>query len=225
MSNLLAEIPQPLVAEMLAALLYLVSAVVFFVVSSREHNELSVAFFAFLASTAAALGLLGLGQYAQADLLTLLGTFAVFTGSCFMLKLPFTALPKSRRNPAFYGGLVVSWLLLAWMMVTPLGRTLLPAVTLLYLIGLNGAISGLYMVWIGLRSHTPWVSVKAIGGGLGVTASSLAAYLANVPAASGTAAMLLQLGSPIILLAAIFWGRRWQRRAEQAAPPVVMPRP
>lgn len=216
MSNLLAEVPLPLVIELLAALLYLAGAAVFFVVSSREHNALSDAFLAFLASTAAALGLVGLGQYAEADLLSLLGTFAVLTGSCFMLKLPLTALPKNLRNAAFFSCLVASWLILAWAMVTQVGRQLLPYVTLVYLIGVNGIVVGLTMIGIGLKSRMPWVKIKAIGGGVGVVTSSLAVYLANAPGTPRTLGMLLQFGSPVIILLAIVWGRRLQSRAAEA---------
>ncbi len=206
--------PLHLATMLIAALLYLVTAVVFLASFVRERSEITVAFLAFLISMAVSLALMGVGQYANEPVLIYLGVFAVFTGSCFMLKLPLSALPAPWRTPAFYGCLLLSWSLLTWMIATAAGRQLLPHLSLWYMIIVNGAVTGLYAIWIGLRSKIPWVKVKATGGGLGIASCCMASHLTSLAGASLVVSASLQFASPLLILAAIFSGRRLQRQAE-----------
>jgi len=219
MISSLLQLPLSIALTFTAALLYLISAVIFFVAAGRERNELTVAFLAFLSSMAIYLALLGMGQYTRAAILTYLGVFAVFTGSCVMLRLPLAALPQPLRNLLFSGSLLVSWSLLAWLMLTPIGRQLLLPVTGLYMVAINGGITGLYLLGVGLKSKTPWVKVKATGGGLGIASCCVAAHLAGVAGAPLLVSAFFQIFSPIIILLAIFSGRRIQRQSERGSVP------
>lgn len=213
MPALLADLPSPLTLGLLTALLYLIAAVIFIITSRHKTSVMSVLVFSFLSSMGVSGAFRDLGDYTGATILTYLGVFAVFTGTCFMLQVPIARLPQPVRSQTLYGCLVASWLLLAWMMITPLGRELLPQITDWYIIIISGGGIGLYLLWIGLRSKTAWVRVKATGSGLGIVSCCIAAYVASALQAPLLVVSALRAAAPIIILVAIFLGRSLQHRA------------
>lgn len=195
-----------------AAILYLVGMVVFLPIFAKERSDLTVAVLAFFASMAAGLSLLGSGDLLALPIFTYLGVFAIMTGSCFMLRLPFTALPRPLRPLAFYASLAISWLLLGWLIMTTSGRAMLLPATMAYMMIINGGITSGYLMTVGLRSRLPTVKVKATGGGLGIASCCIGSHAATIAGAPAIVAATFQLAAPLVLLAAFCASRAMQRK-------------
>ncbi len=143
----------------------------------EDTSELMVAFLSFIASIMVANIFIGIGFFNKSSVFSFLGTFAIFTGSAFMLKFPFSAFPERYRKSLFYASLIVFCAILAWLMASQYGRSVMPRFSIWFMVVVNGFITGLYMIYIGWKATERWLRVKATGGGLSVAACCLASHI------------------------------------------------
>ncbi|MEK7517319.1 MAG: hypothetical protein AAB583_02125 [Patescibacteria group bacterium] len=199
-----------------AGVLYAAGSVLFLNSFWREmKNELMEALFAFLASMALALLLMGLGEYWNNMLFGYLGSLAILIGSAFMLKFPLTVFSEEKRGILFHLILTIVLVSFIWMVLWPLGREIMPMFIMWYMIVANGLVAGFFIFFAGLRSKERAIKIKATGGGLGVVSCCIVSHLASMSGAILLSAVF-QFMAPFLLVASVFVGRHYQRQEEKS---------
>lgn len=181
----------------------------------EDKSELMKAFLAFIVSIMVANIFIGIGFFNKSIIFAFLGTFAIFTGSAFMLKFPISAFPDHYRKSLFYLSIIAFYAIIAWLMISASGRAVMPRFSIWFMVIVNGFITGLYMIYVGLQSQERWLRVKATGGGLGVAACCLASHIMFSTELVSLLVMgaMFGIASPFIMLYSVIAGRRLQNQA------------
>lgn len=195
--------------------LYAGGAVLFFTSFRREmNNELMEALFAFLVSMAAALLLMGTGEYLGNMFFGYLGSLAIFIGSAFMLKFPLTVFPETTRKILFRLFLIISFISFMWLVLSPSGQKIMPMFVMWFMIVVNGLVAGFFLFFAGLRAKERAIRIKATGGGLGIASCCIVSHFASMSGAILLSAVF-QFMAPLLLISSVFIGRQYQHGEEK----------
>lgn len=215
MPELIVGIPLSIVIMWGAGMLYALSAISFLILFRQEiKNELMTALFSFLLSMAFALILMGAGEYLKNMIFGYLGTLAILIGSVFMLKFPLTFFSEVSRRTLFQlllGGVL---LIFVWMVISEMGRQLMPQFIMWYMIIVSGIVVGFFIFFVGLRSKERAIKIKATGGGLGVASCCVVSHVASMSGAILLSA-IFQFLAPILLILSLLAGRYYQRNLDK----------
>ena len=215
MSLTMFGLPMGVIIPMFIGIVYSIGAIVFVRVYLRDRGELMAAFLAFLISMATANIFMGLGMYTGNMIFMFLTMFAIFTGSAFLLKFPITVFPQQWRQPLFYIFLVIVLAVNVWMIVSPIPGDQMSEIAMIFMIIVNGIITGFFMIWTGIRAASKSVKIKAIGGGLGVSSCCLVSHvLFSTQVDIGLiSSVFFQFIAPFLILGSVYAGRRVQNQS------------
>ncbi|GEM_PF-1510583 len=204
----------PLVNALMIAsgIFYFICAAIIWKPYKQEKNDLMGALLAFLIYQAFAMILMGIGMQTHNMLYDNLGSLAVFVGSVYMLKFPFTVFPEKTRKIFFYLAMIAALVLFGWFMMTPEREMMLMKFILWYDLIVNGIVVGFFIFFFGLKANERAVKVKAMGGGVGVATCCIAANAAMIMGAM-IVSSVFQFLAPIIIIFSIVTGRKLQKRA------------
>ena len=195
-------------------IIYAVGAILFLTYFSKEmQSELMEALFAFLVSMAAALLLMGTGEYLGNMLFGYLGSLAILMGSAFMLKFPLTVFPITNRKILFRIILTIVLVSFIFIVLLPLGGKIMPIFIMWDMIIINGLVAGFFIFFAGLRSKERAIKIKATGSGLGIASCCIVSHLASMSGAILLSAVF-QFMAPLLLISSVFIGRQYQRQKE-----------
>ncbi|MDD5109812.1 MAG: hypothetical protein PHI63_01175 [Patescibacteria group bacterium] len=210
-------LPASILLNWLAALLYILTALLAFGTFLMERSELNRGLLVFLTSMAFALGFIGVAEYTKTPLLMGAMVVAVFAGGSFLLRLPCSLIPQPARRMVYATILAITGVLAAGVILVPTLQPFLPRVTTWYLMIVNGVINGLYLFTIGLRSKLASVRIKAAGGGVGIIFASLAAPVAAAAGATAATSTAFHFLAPLIIIFTLIAGQYIGYRPPQGA--------
>ena len=176
----------------------------------KEKNELVAALFAFLSYQAASMFFMGLEMQTMNMFYSNMASLAVFVGSVYMLKFPFSSFSNRTRQTFFFGSLIAVLGLFAWFLQTEVRQISLMNFTLWYDIVVNGLVVGGFMFLLALRTAERWLKFKAYGGSLGVLTCCVAANATILTGALLTSSVL-QFLAPVIILGSLVFAHRGQK--------------
>ncbi|MDP2593663.1 MAG: hypothetical protein Q8P52_03380 [bacterium] len=174
----------------------------------RERNELLGAFLAFLVYQALAMIFMGIEFHTMNLLYGEIAALAVFVGSAYMMKFPFSSFSKGTRRIVFFVTLIVSVMIFTWFLQTPERKTLLMPFVLWYDIVVNGLVVGGAILIFGMRIGPPQ-KIKALGGGAGVVSCCVVANASMLSGAFLTSAFF-QFLAPVLIISALVFAKKRQ---------------
>jgi hypothetical protein len=136
-----------------------------------------------------------------------ISALAVFIGSAYMLRFPFSSFSQKTRKFIFMLSLVTVLGLFAWLMQTPERQAALMHFTLWYDIVINGLIVGGFMLILALRTTERYLRIKAFGGGSGIISCCVVSSGAMLSGAMLTGAVFGFL-APVIIFGSLLFARR-----------------
>lgn len=186
---------------MVSGVFYLLCALSIFKTWRQEKNELVGALFAFLCYQAISMFFMGVEMQTMNMLYSNIAALAVFVGSAYMLKFPFSKFAQKTRNALFLISLVILLAVFVWFIQTGQEKELM-MFTLWYDLIVNGIVVGGSIIMFGLRSTEGLFKKKAIGGGTGVVSCCVVATGSMIGGAMlfGTVFSFL---APIIILSTL----------------------
>ncbi len=211
--------PLEIVLMWASGIFYLICAAIIWKPFREEKNELLGALFAFLVYQAISMFFMGLGLHTMNMIYENIAALAILIGSAYMLKFPFSSFSSGTRKLIFGTSIIVVLGLFVWFVISPVREMSLVNFSIWYDVYVNGVVVGLFMIIVGLRSHISWLKIKALGGGSGVVSCCIVSNVAMVSGALAVASVF-QFVAPIIIVTAIYAGRRKQ---QQAVPTTTAP--
>lgn len=197
---------------MISGVFYLVCAFFLWKPYQREKNELVGALLAFLIYQAIGMFFMGLQIQTMTISYWYIATIAVFVGSVYMLKFPFSSFSRITRRAVFYLSLLVVLAVFVWFMQTPERQKALVNFTLWYDLAINGLIVGGSILLFGFGTKETWLRIKTLGGGSGVVSCCVVANSAMLGGAVLTSS-IFQFAAPVIILGSLAIARRNQNKA------------
>jgi len=191
-----------------SGIFYLICAFLLWKPFRREKNELLSALFAFLVYQAISMFFMGLQMETMNMTYGLIAALAIFIGSAYMLKFPFSSFSKATRRILFYLSFATVIALFVWFMQTFDRQMQLMHFVLWYDIVVNGIIVGGSIILYGLRA-TGNMRLKIIGGGSGIVSCCVIANTAMISGAFFTSSVFA-FAAPVIILGSIALSRRKQ---------------
>lgn len=191
----------------LSGVLYLVCALFLWRPYRKEKNELIGALFAFLMYQAVSMFFMGLQMQTMNMDYSLIASFAVFVGSAYMLKFPFSSFSRTVRQAIFSVSIVAAIALFVWFTLTPERQMALMHFTLWYDLIVNGLVVGGSILIFGFAARERALKIKSLGGGSGVVSCCVAANTAMLSGALITSSVFAFL-APALILGTLFTGRR-----------------
>ena len=195
---------------------YLICAAIIWKPFRQEKNELIGALFAFLIYQALAMLFMGLEMKTHNMIYSNIGSLAVFLGSVYMLKFPFSSFSERTRKVLFMLSLLIVLGIFAYFVADPVREMGLMHFTILYDIYVNGIIVGYFMIVVGIRAIESWLKIKAVGGGAGVATCCIAANAAMI-FGQMTLFSIFAFLAPVIIVGSIIIGRKKQQIQVPAA--------
>jgi hypothetical protein len=187
---------------------YLICAFLLWKPLRRERNELMGALFAFLVYQAISMFFMGLQMQTMDMKYGFIAALAIFIGSAYMLKFPFSSFSWATRRILFYLSLAAAIALFVWFMQTPARQMQLMHFVLWYDIVINGLIVGGSIILYGLKV-TGIMRIKTLGGGTGVMSCCVAANAAMISGAMFTSSVFA-FAAPVLILGSIAFSRKKQ---------------
>lgn len=213
MTETLLDMSQPSVLLFISAFFYILVIVILAIFFKQVRSELMTAFNAFLYSMAIFHVFMAVGMYINNTALIHIGIFAALTGSAFTLKFPLSSFSWRLRQIGFYSALLLAWGIALWSILFSVPIDLSLKLALFYMIIFTGG-AGFYTIWVGLRSRDLGVKIKCLGGGGGLVTCCFAADLLVVFQGVTIFGEFLMSVAPLIVLAGLILGRRFQRESE-----------
>lgn len=201
--------PLEVVLIVTSGIFYFICGLVVWESYKKDRTELIGALLAFLFYQALAMLFMGLEMITMNMVYSILAGLSVMIGSIFMLKFPFSFLPKATRKIVFYLSIIIVLAVFIWFMLTPERKMMFMNFSIWYDIIINGIAVGVLALLFGLYTKEQAVKIKAVGGGAGIASCCV---VANVATISGAVILssVFQFLAPVIILIAIFSGRRAQ---------------
>jgi peptidoglycan/LPS O-acetylase OafA/YrhL len=193
---------------------YLICAIAIWKPFRQEKNELITALFAFLVYQSISMFFMGVEMWTMNIMYSNIAALAVFIGSAYMLKFPFSKASEKTRKTAFLIIIVIALSLFGWFMMTEARQHALMHFILWYDIVTNGLIVGGSIILFALGSIERSKRAKALTGGAGVVSCCVVSNAAMLGGAMFTSA-IFQFLAPVLILTSI---RRMQKeKAETQA--------
>lgn len=225
MENMMAESMGPMVLGfplevflMLASgVFYLLCALVIWKPYREDKNELIGALFAFLLYQAVSMIFMGVEMHTMNMLYGNIASLAVFIGSVYMLKFPFSSFSESTRKILFYSTLAIVLAVFAWFIQSPEREMVLTQFILWYDIVINGLVVGGFILFLGVKATENWLRIKAIGGGSGVVTCCV---VANASMLTGAliVSSVFQFLAPLLILGSLTYARKKQNSMPNVTP-------
>lgn len=182
-----------------SGIFYLICAYFLWKPYRREKNELLGALFAFLVYQAIAMFFMGLEVITMNPSYEFVAALAIFIGSAYMLKFPFSSFSRMTRKIVFALSIIITLGIFVWFMQTPERQMVLGTFSIWYDIIINGLIAGGSILIFGFGARERWMRVRALGGGTGVVSCCV---VSNAAMLSGAflASSVFQFFAPVIIL-------------------------
>jgi len=188
---------------------YLLCAFLLWKPYRKEKNELIGALFAFLVYQAVNMFFMGLQMQTMNMVYSYVSAFAVFVGSAYMLKFPFSSFSRGTRRTIFYLSMATALSLFVWFMLTPARQMALMNFTLWYDVVINGLIVGGSIFFFGFMTKERWLRAKTLGGGAGVVSCCVVSNAAMLSGALLTS-IVFSFTAPVIILGTLAVTRKKQ---------------
>lgn len=218
MQSTILGLPSGVFLLWMSSFFFLVSSVIILKPLFEKKDKLTMAFFIWLLGMGLLHLFLGLGILFNTVILLHLGVFFGLTGSAYLIRIPFSGLIPRYEKTGFYLVLLAGWLIVAWMFLWPHVHSIELMLRLLfgYMILIAGILPGPYLIWMGVKSKSRAVKVKAVGGGIGIISCCLIADVFVLFAYMGVAFWpeFLMTIAPVILITAVLWGRKIEKQEE-----------
>lgn len=177
----------------------------------KEGNELIGALFFFLVYQALNMFFMGVEMYTHNIVYSNIASLAVFVGSVYMLKFPFSSFSKRTRDSLFILSLIVALGVYLWFMQTMERQMELMHFILWYDLIINGIVVGGFMLMLGFSAKEKWFRVKALGGGSGIVTCCIVANSAMLSGALITSSVFGFI-APVLILGSLAFARKNQVR-------------
>lgn len=191
---------------LLSGIFYLICALTIWKPLKQENNELIKALFAFLIYQSISMFFMGVEMWTMNLFYSNVAALAVFIGSAYMLKFPFSKFSKTGRNAIFLTTLIIMLGLFGWFMMTPDRQHMLMNFVLWYDIVVNGIVVGGSIILFSMMTVEKIRKRKAVAGGVGVMSCCIVANATMLTGALVTSA-IFQFLAPIMILASIKFPR------------------
>lgn len=199
MGPLVFGVPLNVILMIASGVFYLVCAIAIWKPFRREKNELVGALFAFLVYQAISMFFMGVEMKTMNIVYSNIAALAIFVGSAYMLKFPFSRLAESTRKIIFGLILIASLTVFAWFMQTPERQIDLMSLVLWYDLVANGIIVGGSILIFSFKTVERAMKTKATGGAAGVVSCCVGANLAMLGGAMFTSTIFAFL-APVFIL-------------------------
>jgi hypothetical protein len=197
-----------------SGIFYTFCAIVLWKPFKSEGNELIGALFTFLVYQAISMFFMGLDMYTMNMFYANVASLAVFIGSTYMLKFPFSKYSEGTRKILFLLSLAAVLGLFVWFLQTEERQMILMNFTLWYDLLINGLVVGGFIIFLGVNSTENWLRIKAIGGGSGVVTCCVAANASMLVGAIAVSSVF-QFLAPLLILGSLTFARRKQNQISQ----------
>lgn len=197
-----------------SGIFYTFCAIVLWKPFRSERNELIGALFTFLVYQAISMFFMGIDMYTMNMFYANVASLAVFIGSTYMLKFPFSKYSESTRKILFLLSLAAVLGLFVWFLQTEERQMILMNFTLWYDLLINGLVVGGFIIFLGVKSTENWLRIKAIGGGSGVVTCCVAANASMLVGAIAVSS-IFQFLAPLLILGSLTFARRKQSQISQ----------
>lgn len=214
-------IPFGILLMLVTGVFYLICAIAIWKPFRTEKNELISALFAFLVYQSISMFFMGVEMWTMNIMYSNIAALAVFIGSAYMLKFPFSKASEKTRRIAFLLILVGALSLFGWFMMTEARQHELMKFILWYDIVTNGLIVGGSIILFAMRAVEKVKRAKAITGGAGVVSCCVVSNAAMLGGAMFTSAVF-QFLAPLLILSSI---KRSQKDKQLAEAQSVNPTP
>lgn len=214
-------IPFGTLLMLVTGVFYLICAIAIWKPFRTEKNELISALFAFLVYQSISMFFMGVEMWTMNIMYSNIAALAVFIGSAYMLKFPFSKASEKTRRVAFLLILVGALSLFGWFMMTEARQHELMKFILWYDIVINGLIVGGSIILFAMRAVEKAKRAKAITGGAGVVSCCVVSNAAMLGGAMFTSA-IFQFLAPLLILTSI---KRSQKDKQLAEAQSVNPTP
>lgn len=215
MSQTILGLPAGVFLLWTSAFFFLTASVLILKPLFETKNKLTQAFFVWLLGMGLLHAFMGMGFLWNITILLHIGIFFGFTGSAYLIRVPFSGLIPRYEKIGFYLVLLAGWMIVAWMTVWPHLHTIKLMLWLLfgYMILTAGILPGFYLIWTGMKAKTKAARVKGIGGGLGIISCCLVADLLVLFVFMGVVfwSEFFMALAPVILIVAVLYGRRLEK--------------
>lgn len=190
---------------------YLIGAALIWKPFRREKNELIGALFAFLVYQAISMFFMGLEMHTMNMVYSNIASLAVFIGSVFMLRFPFSSFAQRTRRILFGISLIAVLGIFIWFLQNEMREMELMNFTLWYDLVINGIVVGGSIIVMGFKAAERWLKVKAIGGASGVVSCCVVANATMLGGALLTSSFF-QFLAPVVIIASLAWARNNQKK-------------
>ncbi len=205
---------------LLSGIFYLICAFILWKPFRQEKNELIGALFAFLVYQAISMFFMGVEMHTMNMVYSNIASLAVFVGSVYMLKFPFSSFSARTRKTLFLGSMIIVLALFVWFVQTPEREMMLMHFTLWYDIIVNGIVVGGSIILLGFGASERWLRLKAFGGGSGVVSCCVVANATMIGGAMLTSSVF-QFLAPVLIIGTLFYARKRQLQAGGTPRPVM----
>lgn len=185
-----------------SGIFYFISAMLIWKPFKQEGNELIHALFAFLIYQSISMIFMGVEMWTMNIFYSNIAALAIFIGSAYMLKFPFSKLSKSTRNISFLTTLVILLGVFTWFMLTEERQHMLMSFVLWYDLAINGIVVGGSIILFSIMSIDKIKKRKTVAGGAGVISCCVVANATMITGAL-TASAIFQFLAPLLIIASI----------------------
>jgi hypothetical protein len=192
-----------------AGIFYIICALILWKPVRQEKNEVIGALFAFLVYQALSMIFMGLEMQTMNMLYSNIAALAIFIGSAYMLKFPFSSFSQGVRRVVFYLSIIIILSIFGWFMQNPERQMELMNFVLWYDLVINGIIVGGFMILLGIGTRERALRMKAMGGGTGVVSCCVVANGAMI-SGSLIAGSLFSFIAPVLIIGFITRARKIQ---------------
>ncbi len=186
---------------------YLICAAVVWKPFREEKNELIGALFAFLVYQSISMIFMGIEMYTHNHVYLYISSLAVFIGSAYLLKFPYSFFGRATRRILFYLTVLIAVSLFIWFIQTKEREMLLMDFTIWYDLIINGLVAGGFILAYALKIPDRLLKIKALGGGSGIISCCIVANIGMLTTAILLSAVF-QFLAPVLILASLVMTRK-----------------
>lgn len=191
---------------LVSGIFYTLCAMILWKSYKKDKNELVGALLAFLCYQAINMFFMGIEMHTMNIIYSNIAALAVFVGSAYMLKFPFSSFSEKTRRMIFLFSLIIVLGIFAWFMQTIEKQMELMYFTLWYDMVVNGIMVGGFMIMLAFRTSEKFLKLKALGGGTGVVSCCVVANGAMLSGALLTSSVFGFL-APLLILGSLLFSK------------------
>jgi hypothetical protein len=194
---------------------YLICAGLLWKPYRQEKNELIGALMTFLVYQAISMFFMGMEMLTMNMVYSNIAGLAIFIGSVYMLKFPFSSFSQGTRKTIFRITMIAVLVLFIWFMLTPARQMSLMNFSIWYDIAINGLLVGGSILLLSFRTSERWLRLKAFGGSSGVISCCV---VANATLLSGAflTSSVFQFLAPVLIIGSLTYAHKKQKESVTA---------